>query len=411
MSDFESDFEKEERPPEETPKSLETRGEKLPTENGAQDVEAKKGKTQNDPKNGDAGASVSLRYRAGNAYLWHRIGLATALLILAVAVVLISVTRHTGTENPPETTSGADSTSAGESESGTGENGENTESDTTEEHSLYDFDPSLVPEGEIPIRAADLSGDAGSVTNKTALSLDVEALAALLRNKMTENGSAPDATPSEPLVLILHTHTTESYSAVGAISFDGIGELARSENAEEGVSAVGAALAEALNGAGVPTLHATIFHDVTEDGTVTYAGAYERAAETIRAYRTLYPTIRYVIDVGRDVVFDESGNLVRAVTVANGEPAAQVMTVVGSGDGTGYEANLSLALLLTEALNADGAALCRAPVLEDAFLNQSLSVYGLTLEIGTAGNNLNEAKTAASLVGEALAKLILQIER
>ena len=86
------------------------------------------------------------------------------------------------------------------------------------------------------------------------------------------------------------------------------------------------------------------------------------------------------------------------------------MSVVGSDGGgeacEGWEGNLALALQLRSMLNSNGKSICRPVTFRNATYNQELAPYSLLLEIGTGANSAEEAKRAAELVGESLAKLI-----
>ena len=117
-----------------------------------------------------------------------------------------------------------------------------------------------------------------------------------------------------------------------------------------------------------------------------------------------------MIDLHRDAVTTSEGELVRAVAEYNGEPIAQVLSVIGTDcNGTSHENwsnNLALALQLREALNQKGASICRPVSLRNSSYNQELAKYSLLLEIGTAANSAEEAKRTAELVGETLADLL-----
>ncbi len=208
----------------------------------------------------------------------------------------------------------------------------------------------------------------------------------------------------QPQVLILHTHTSESYFTHAQDFLDGApGDLTYSKDAEENMIAVGKVLCEVLNEKGITAIHCTVMHD-----SPTLAGSYERSAETVRNYLKQYPTISYVIDLHRDAVMTSDGEYVR--TEASDPDTAQVMAVVGSDcNGTAHalwEENLALALQLRAALNQRLPALCRPVSLRNASYNQELAPRFLLLEIGSGANTVEEAKNAARLVGEVLADLL-----
>lgn len=261
--------------------------------------------------------------------------------------------------------------------------------------------PSLgIPDGATPIVTRDLSATelgAFYINNATAYSPSLEAL--------METDVSSSITEA-PLVLILHTHTSEGYANEEAEFFEGdVGELTYTRQEDQNVLAVGKALAETLKEKGITALHCTVMHDQPSLG-----GSYERAAESIRFFLEQYPSIRYVIDLHRDAVMTEAGEYVRAVAETSEGAVAQVMPVVGSdGGGTpceNWEGNLALALQLRAALNAEGTPVCRPIYLRNSTYNQELAPFSLLLEIGTGGNCIEEAERAAVLVGEELAKLI-----
>lgn len=272
---------------------------------------------------------------------------------------------------------------------------------------LYDFDYSKVPDGENAVIPMDLSLTSygnSYIYNSTGYSPNAKAL---LAAKLSFSDDVMYiSSKTEPLVLILHTHATESYLPDGAISYkDTGGEIARSEDINQNVVSVGNVMAQVLNENGIPTLHCTILHDKLQ-----YKDSYARAEETIKQYLERYPSIKLVIDLHRDAVIKSTGEIVRPVTSVNSQPTAQVMCVVGS-DWSGskcdnWENNLALALQLREKLNSKYTSLCRPAYLRSSTYNQELAPYSLLLEVGACGNSLEEAKRAAALVATELSDII-----
>ena len=256
-----------------------------------------------------------------------------------------------------------------------------------------------MPESATPIVREDLSylslGE-GYVHNETAYTPDVQSL--LQRELDLTNGKPP-------AVLILHTHTSEGYlPADTAFITEPLGMLTYTRDSNTNVLAVGQALADALQKKGITAIHCTVMHDASG-----LSGAYERSAETVKGYLEEYPEICLVIDLHRDAVLNAKGEAVAAVSEIDGKSVAQVMAVVGTdGNGTpheGWEDNLALALQLRKCLNQSGN-LCRPVSLRNASFYQELAPYALLLEIGTAAGSVEEAVSAAELVGEAIASLL-----
>ena len=262
-------------------------------------------------------------------------------------------------------------------------------------------DEIVVPEGATPIVTYDLAyleKGIGYLNNETFYSPNVDLLLARdLTGKPSE----------EPLVLVLHTHTSEGYLPELAAYLAGdLGKLTYTNDAEGNMLAVGKAFVAALNKKGITAIHCTVMHDASG-----LSGSYARAAESIQFFLTHYPSIRYVVDLHRDAILTSDGEYVRAVTEIDGESAAQILPVVGSNAGgwehDNWEGNLALALQLRQELNQNDSALCRPVMLRTHTYNQELAPYAILLEIGTGANTIDEAIRAATLAGEAFANVIL----
>ena len=271
--------------------------------------------------------------------------------------------------------------------------------------SIYDFDYSKVPEGHTPIIPMDLSLVAyggNYINNSTGYS---PALDYLLNKEIFGDNSGVDYSPDKPRVLVLHTHSTESFAQNGAISCESFDSHGRSNDKTENVVAIGKIISDVLNQQGICAVHCTVMHDSTQ-----YKDSYANAAATIKKYLEKYPTIELVIDVHRDAVVKSSGEIVKAITEVDGKAAAQVMCVVGTDFGgedcPNWEDNLSLAQKLRNALNDSYKNLCRPTSLKASTYNQEFAKYSLLLEIGTSGNSLEESQISAELVAKAIAELL-----
>lgn len=85
-----------------------------------------------------------------------------------------------------------------------------------------------------------------------------------------------------PMVLIYHTHGTESYgngdTVTAATGF-------RSHNPEETVVAVGGVITEVLESAGIPVLHLEEMFDMED-----WSSAYDNSSAAVRAALEEYPS-------------------------------------------------------------------------------------------------------------------------
>ena len=202
-----------------------------------------------------------------------------------------------------------------------------------------------------PIVEMDLSSKADgglSFHNETAYSPDAAALLASALPIRSPDETAESYGDDAPLVLILHTHGTESYSPEGSSEYDDT-QTFRSEDVSENVVAVGAVMADVLQENGINTIHCTIMHDKD-----SYRDSYSRSLETIKSFIKEYPSIQYIFDVHRDSVIQSDRTCIRPVTEIDGVEAAQFMTVVGTNfkgaDHPNWEKNLALAVRLQSKL-------------------------------------------------------------
>lgn len=269
-------------------------------------------------------------------------------------------------------------------------------------------DPPVVPVDAIPIVSRDLSylsrGE-GYFLNETPYAPNVSELLARPLIFLS-----PSTTQSfAPLVLILHTHTVESYTdGTSPYLTSPISSQTYSTNEEQNMLAVGRVLCERLNQNGIPALHCTVVH--TGEG-MSLQGSYERAKESITRYLEQYPSIQLVIDLHRDAVMTEDGSYVRT-ELPNGDGSmAQVMAVVGTDcNGTSHarwQDNLALALQLRRELNCANEGMGRPVYLRNSSFNQECAPYSLLLEIGTGANSLEQAKCTAEEIGDALKRLLI----
>lgn len=208
---------------------------------------------------------------------------------------------------------------------------------------------------------------------------------------------------SEPQVLIMHTHTTESY-CTGEEPWCDPGYPFRSTDNSQNMVAVGAEIASVLNAAGITTLQDTTQHDYP-----SYNGSYDRSKVTVERYLEQYPSIKVVLDIHRDAIQRENGSPVSAVAEIDGKKAAQVMIICGADDGTmgmpNYKQNLRFAAALQDRLAAMFPGLARPVLFDYRNYNQQLTTGSLLIEMGSHGNTLGEAKYAGQLVGQALVSL------
>ena len=207
----------------------------------------------------------------------------------------------------------------------------------------------------------------------------------------------------EPQVLILHTHTTESYEPYEKDWYDE-SYTSRSSDPGNGVVAVGEAIAGQLAAAGINVIHDCTMHDLT------YNGAYSRSLGTALGVLDRYPTVKVVLDIHRDAIEYEDGTRVSAVTDIDGKKAAQTMIICAADDGTygvpGFMNNLHFASALQQSMESRYPTLTRPVLFQYCQYNQQVSPGALLIEVGSHGNSIDQAVYSGELIGKSLAELL-----
>lgn len=228
------------------------------------------------------------------------------------------------------------------------------------------------------------------VKNESGLSFS---LSSLMKNpvQITKNKSA-----DKPTVLILHTHASEAYA-------DQKG--ARSEDTAHNVVAVGDAMTEELEAAGIGVIHCRTIIDKP-----SYNRSYNRAREIIEDTLDEYPSIKIVLDVHRDSMIRSDGSEYKVVSEVDGTKCAQLMMVMGTNAGgldhPNWKKNLSFAADLQQSIAEKYPTLMRPINLRKQRFNEHATTGSMILECGSSANTLQEAQTAARTFAKLLAEQI-----
>ena len=212
-----------------------------------------------------------------------------------------------------------------------------------------------------------------------------------------------------PVVLIVHTHTTEAYRAYDNNIYDKT-VSSRSNDENYNVIKVGKSISESLKKANIGVIHDTTVHD-----SPSYNGSYFRSEDTIKNYLKKYPSIQIVLDIHRDSIQLDDGTRIKPTATINGKKAAQVMLIAGCESEDGYpfpdwEMNLRLNLKLQQALESTYPSLARTMKFMYAEYNMSLTHGSMLLEIGTESNTIDEASYTGELVGNVLADVLKKLK-
>ena len=203
----------------------------------------------------------------------------------------------------------------------------------------------------------------------------------------------------EPLVLIYHTHGSETYKKV---------------NGKEGsVIEVGTALTKELeNVYGIKTVHDKSVYDMV-DGQLDRNAAYNFAGDSVEAALRKNPSVKVVIDLHRDSV----ENNIHLRTKVNGKSAAQIMFFNGvsrlaSKWDIGYlynpnkEANLAFSLQMQLLCGKYYPDLTRRIYIKGYRYNLHLAKRAMLVEVGAQNNTVEEAKNAMKPLAEMLYRLL-----
>ncbi len=235
------------------------------------------------------------------------------------------------------------------------------------------------------------------VSNATKISLNVEKY---YKAKMATGFTKTD----EPQILIIHTHTTESYG--DGKNFYTKGDSERSHDQNINIVKVGSAMAEEFERLGLKAIHCTEVFDYPE-----FPGSYDRSIVTIREYLKKYPSIKSVIDVHRDSMTASNNTKYRPVTTINGEKVAQVMIVSGTNEmlkNDHYEDNLTFTFKIQKRMQDKYPTLARPLNLRSQRFNSHATKGSFLLEVGSAANTLDEAVKAVKLSAQCIFEIIME---
>lgn len=230
------------------------------------------------------------------------------------------------------------------------------------------------------------------IKNKTEYTVDAEKLLA---------AALPFG--SDAAVLIVHTHTSEAYNPTEEDNYTE-SDPSRTEDTRYSVVRVGDELAEVLEARGITVYHDRELHDYP-----SYTGSYGRSLASVQEYMAEHKDIKVVIDLHRDAL-EGDGKLYKTVANVGDTPCAQVMVLCGTNFSglkhPDWQDNLNFALKLQRRMVDLYPTLARPLKLSPYRYNQHVAPGALIVEIGTNGNTLREAVTAARYFGECLADVL-----
>ena len=254
------------------------------------------------------------------------------------------------------------------------------------------------PDNGVPSQTVKITNPAGYtsvrgvyIKNASNKTLDAAALAS--------ESFAAKLTDTAPQVLILHTHGSEAYTMPKGQEYVSTGTC-RTSDTTCNVVRVGDEIASVLSAYGISVLHDRTLYDDP-----LYEGAYSRSLEGIETYLEKYPSISFILDIHRDAVEDAQHRQYKLISQEDPN-AAQISFVMGSNH-DGWQENLKLAAAVAEAIKTDYPTVMRPITLRNSNYNQHKSPGSMLVEVGAAGNSLEEALNSARIFADGFAKVLL----
>lgn len=221
---------------------------------------------------------------------------------------------------------------------------------------------------------------------------------------LSENFTFPADDISKPLVLIYHTHSTESYMYAFSGKFSSESPT-RNDNNSLNMIRVGEEITKILKSRGIGVIHDKTVYDTS------YTGAYARSREGVEKILSENPSVIIALDIHRDAIYFSDTKRIKPTVTVNGEKAAQMMIITGCQDGNvtdfpDWETNLNFAINLQKRANDKYENLMKPVFFCMRKYNMDLTPYSLLIEIGTDVNTLSEAAYSARLLGDVLSDMI-----
>ncbi|BED92126.1 MAG: stage II sporulation protein P [Candidatus Improbicoccus pseudotrichonymphae] len=202
-----------------------------------------------------------------------------------------------------------------------------------------------------------------------------------------------------PMVLIYHTHTTESYLTQNTKK-TGDNSYFRTQDKNQNVIAVGKKIKEALEESGVVVVHSEDFHDYPN-----YNVAYQKSKSTVEEKLKSNPNIQFAIDIHRDSIGNNRTGKIKPICKIGGKNVSQIMLITGILCKKWAE-NLTLALKIQSLCEKMFPGLTRPLLFARTNYNQNVTARSILIEIGSDVNTLEESLSAGEKLGKAMAELI-----
>ena len=224
--------------------------------------------------------------------------------------------------------------------------------------------------------------------------------------KKPEENKRIKSKTKQPIVLVYHTHTSETYID-DARNQDNNGHVLPGNIGN--VAKVGMELANTLSAKyNFKVIHTTKVHDKN------YVRSYYNSRQTVKKIINQHSDIDMVFDIHRDGIKDYSEHAY--TTMVGGKKIAKVMIVVTNGrfdfahlnikdHHKEWQRNLQYARKMAAKMEEMYPGLLKRIEIRDTTYNQDLHPHSLLLEIGDYHNTTREAIRSAHLVADVIAAL------
>lgn len=206
-----------------------------------------------------------------------------------------------------------------------------------------------------------------------------------------------------PSILLLHTHSMESYSPYTANNYHSL-------NDKENVVMVGNIMTDILES----KYKYNVIHDKTRHDKVSYGDSYINSLNTVKTQLTKNESIKVMLDVHRDafkILSEEHAKKMKAEYTANinGKNAAKVMLVIGQNN-PNYAELKKFAVYVQKKMDKLYPGLSYKILTKNGKYNQYYRDHSLLIEVGCTQNTDAEAKYSAELMGNVLGEVMKELE-
>ncbi len=207
----------------------------------------------------------------------------------------------------------------------------------------------------------------------------------------------------KPSVLILHTHSTESYSPYTADNY-------HSKKEKESVVQVGDIIADVLES----KYKYNVIHDKTKHDVPTYTMSYVNSQKTVISQLDKNPTVQVVMDVHRDALDVRSDTAIANVksdytVTVDGKKAARIMLVIGEGNPNFAELKEFAVYVQKKMEKLYPGLFFKIVTKPKNKYNQYYRDHTLLVEVGCTFNTAEEAQYSGKLFGNVMGEVLKEL--